>query len=83
MPWVGIRKVNSYSLGQVKCSYFPKHKFTTITKSAQWKLKGKKTLKKSIKTHSATDLTLKTELPDIKGVRFFVLPFWAYSWRIF
>lgn len=32
---------------------------------------------------SATDLHIKTELPNNKGVRFFVLPLLAYSWRIF
>jgi hypothetical protein len=45
-------------------------------------MKGKKTLKKSNKTHSATNLCMKTKLSDNKGVRFFVIPVLAYSWRI-
>ena len=32
---------------------------------------------------SATDLHIKTEHSDNKGVRFFDLPLLAYSWRIF
>jgi len=39
--------------------------------------------KKGNKIHSATDLQIKTELSDNKGVRFFVLLILAYSWRIF
>jgi hypothetical protein len=32
--------------------------------------------RKGNETHSATDLIKKTELPNNKGVRFFILPFW-------
>ncbi len=39
--------------------------------------------KKSNKTHSATDLNIKTELFNSKGVRLFVNPLLACSWRIF
>jgi len=39
--------------------------------------------KKGNRLHSATDLQTKTEPSDNKEVRFFVIPFLAYSWRIF
>ena len=39
--------------------------------------------KKGNKIHSATDLQVKTEHSDNKGVRFFDIPFLAYSWHIF